>query len=170
MFDTELLRIVRESFALEADGIHGEAHWRRVYENGMRLAAVTGADTAVVGLFALLHDSCRQGDGHDPGHGARAAEFARSLAGPALDHSGPALGLTEPQLELLEAACRGHSQGGMTGDITVLTCWDADRLDLGRVGVKPRPELLCTEAARAPELLAWAYGRSVARGQADRYR
>ena len=162
MLDTTILRIVRESFAMDADGIHGEAHWRRVYENGIRLAEVTGADVAVVGLFALLHDSCRLNDGHDPEHGARAAAFCRSIAG-------SALGLTEPQLGLLETACRGHNGGGLTGDITVLTCWDADRLDLGRAGVKPRPDRLCTEAARDPGILAWAYGRSVARGSAEFY-
>lgn len=28
--------------------------------------------------------------------------------------------------------------------ITVMICCDAVRLDLGRVGIKPRPEKLCT--------------------------
>ena len=49
----------------------------------------------------------------------------------------------------------------MEGDATVLTCWDADRLDLGRVGIRPDPKYLCTPAARDPEMLASAYLRSL---------
>jgi alkaline phosphatase D len=43
---------------------------------------------------------------------------------------------------------------------TLLACWDADRLDLGRAGITPVPERLCTDAAR--ELLAWAHERACA--------
>jgi uncharacterized protein len=42
-----------------------------------------------------------------------------------------------------------------------MTCWDADRLDLGRVGIRPDPARLCNEAARHPKLLSEAYERSV---------
>jgi uncharacterized protein len=45
--------------------------------------------------------------------------------------------------------------------MTVLTCWDADRLDLGRVGIKPNPHRLCTAAARDPMMIEWAYKRSI---------
>jgi uncharacterized protein len=45
-------------------------------------------------------------------------------------------------------------------DVTVRTCWDADRLDLGRVGVTPDPILLCTDVARRPETIRWADGRA----------
>jgi uncharacterized protein len=45
-------------------------------------------------------------------------------------------------------------------DITIQTCWDADRLDLGRVGTTPDPARLCTAAARDPEMLRWADRRS----------
>lgn len=154
MIDQELVRIIREQFTLEWSGIHGTPHWTRVRENGLRLAEVTGAKPKVIELFAFLHDSRRLNDGHDPEHGPRAALFAQSLAGSAFD-------LESPDLELLLAACRGHSDGLTAGDITVLTCWDADRLDLGRVGIKPNPERLCTTAARDPGMLEWAYKRSL---------
>lgn len=49
----------------------------------------------------------------------------------------------------------------MVADITVQTCWDADRLDLGRVGIRPDPDRLCTSAAKESDLLEWAYARSV---------
>ena len=45
-----------------------------------------------------------------------------------------------------------------------MTCWDADRLDLGRVGIRPDPRRLFTAAARSPELLSWAYQRSLRYG------
>jgi uncharacterized protein len=45
--------------------------------------------------------------------------------------------------------------------VTVQTCWDADRLDLGRVGKHPHPRYLCTPAARDREVIEWAYRRSV---------
>jgi uncharacterized protein len=151
----KLERIIRAQFAIGYDGIHGAAHWARVRDNGLRLARSTGAKPAVVELFALFHDSRRQNNGRDPEHGPRAAQYARSLAGAAFE-------LAPAELDLLAAACHGHSDGLMTGDITVLTCWDADRLDLGRVGIRPRPELLCTAAAREAGFIAWAYQRSIA--------
>jgi hypothetical protein len=40
-----------------------------------------------------------------------------------------------------------------------LACWDADRLDLGRVGITPDPRRLGTKAGR--NLLAWAHVRAV---------
>src|SRR5512134_2488166 len=119
MDDRDLLRSLKAQFALDWGGIHGIAHWERVRENGLRLAGVTGARPRVVELFALLHDSKRESDGHDPKHGARAAAFARALAGTAFE-------LEAADLALLMAACRDHSEGLTEGDVTVMTCWDAD--------------------------------------------
>lgn len=154
MNNSELLRIIRNQFVLNLDGIHGESHWGRVYTNGIQLAKQTGARLQVVELFAFLHDSKRCADGLDVGHGQRAAIFAESLCGSAFH-------LDAPDLDLLITACRGHSDGLTTGDITVLTCWDADRLDLGRVGILPQPGRLCTKAARDSAMIQWAYQRSL---------
>ena len=154
MRDGTLIRILRDQFALDWEGVHGFPHWRRVRENGLRLAAVTGARPRVVELFAYLHDAMRVSDGRDPDHGPRAAELARSLAGTAFE-------IEANELGLLLAACHGHSYGLTVGDRSVLTCWDADRLDLGRVGIRPDPDFLCTEAAREPAMLEWAYRRSL---------
>ena len=71
-----ILRAAMNRFELDRDGIHGVAHWGRVRANGFRLAQLTGANVYVVELFALIHDSCRIDDGHDPEHGLRAAGFA----------------------------------------------------------------------------------------------
>ncbi|MCC6781322.1 MAG: hypothetical protein IT457_00655 [Planctomycetes bacterium] len=136
-------------------GIHGAPHWARVRANGLRLCERTGANPRVVELFAFLHDVCRVDDGTDPDHGRRAAELAIALAGHAFV-------LDDAELDDLTLACEAHSEGRQSASLTVLCCWDADRLDLGRVGVRPDPRRLCTAAARDPGLLDWAYRRSVA--------
>ncbi len=151
----ELLREVRGAYLLDWDGLHGYPHWVRVRENGSLLAVRTGASADVVELFAWLHDSRRENEGGDPAHGPRAAAFAREL------HGRGALRVDAAGLELLVAACAGHTRGTTTDDPTVGSCWDADRLDLGRVGKRPDPALLCTAAARDPAVISWAYARSL---------
>lgn len=150
-----LISILRENFVLDWWGIHGAPHWARVKENGLRLAEITGAKIRVVQAFAFLHDSCRKNDWVDSEHGLRAGEFARSLV-----QKGDLL-LSPDELELLVRACEGHSSGQTIEDITVCTCWDSDRLDLGRVGMKPNARYLCTEAAKSRVFIAWAYERSI---------
>lgn len=154
MISRALIDHIRAEFTLEWQGIHGAPHWARVQENGLRLAEQTGANTNVVRLFSFLHDSCRKHDGRDLGHGVRAAQFALELRGVYFD-------LPDAEFELLILACRGHSDGLLEADITVQTCWDADRLDLGRVGIRPDPCRLCTAAAREHALINWAYNRSI---------
>ena len=44
--------------------------------------------------------------------------------------------------------------------ITLQASWDADRLDLGRVGIMPKPHRLCSDAARA--LIPWSHARAIA--------
>ena len=149
-----LIEFARREFRLDWDGIHGAPHWSRVRRNGLILAGHTGANTRVVEYFAFIHDLGRANDDHDPDHGIRAAAIAESIAGDLID-------VSEYELGLLAEACRGHSDGHIVADVTVMTCWDADRLDLGRVGIRPDPARLCSDAARNPELLAGAYKRSL---------
>ena len=108
--------------------VHGPSHWARVASYGRMIAEeVTGVDLAVVGHFALFHDAMRQTEGDDPGHGARGAGLADSLQ--------PRLSLSDPEMALLLDACVRHTDGEITDDPTLGACWDADRLNLGRVGV-----------------------------------
>ncbi len=149
----EFISVVRGHFALDWSGIHGAAHWARVRDNGLRLAGQTGARTDVVELFGFLHDVERKTDGWDLQHGKRAARFVRS-------HHGSLFTLDEAGLDLLCDACARHSDGMLDADVTIQTCWDADRLDLGRIGVIPDPAKLCTAAARDAKIIEWAYARS----------
>jgi uncharacterized protein len=146
------VRAAKQRFVLDLHAIHGVPHWQRVRENGLRIAKRSGANRLIVELFASLHDCCREDDRRDPGHGERAADFAASLRG-ALIH------LSEEDFALLHEAIRDHQLGLTKGDITVLTCWDADRLDLGRVRRRPHPSYLCTEYARKRDTIEWAYKR-----------
>jgi len=150
----DLQRYLRGAFLLDWRGIHGAPHWARVRMNGLRLARSTGANPKVVELFAFLHDACREHDGGDPEHGERAAGLARAL-------NGRFFALSPGELRLLERACREHSDGGLRADVSVQTCWDADRLDLGRVGIRPDPRRLCTGAARQAGVIAAAFRRSL---------
>jgi len=135
------------------DGIHGGAHMARVLENGLRVADESGSNVEVVTLFAYLHDSKRMNNGKDPEHGARGADFAKTLRGSLIT-------LDDAAFDLLEYAIRHHTDGMTEADVTVQTCWDADRLDLGRIGIKPDPAYLCTPTAKRPDIIQWAYGRS----------
>lgn len=148
-----ILHAILQDYALPLNGDHGVAHWARVLENGQRLADETGANVAVVALFAVLHDSRRINEVTDPEHGPRAAEFAAELRGRFFD-------LDDHQFRLLHRACEGHTLERDHPDVTIQTCWDADRLDLGRVGIMPHPSRLCTEVAKRPETIKWADGRA----------
>ena len=68
--------------------------------------------------------------------------------------------LSDERFDLLYTACADHTEGRTEGDVTIQTCWDSDRLDLGRVGVMPEPSRLCTTAARSRDMLLWADGRA----------
>jgi len=153
----ELTGFIRKRFLLEWQGIHGAPHWARVRQNGLLLLQGTGANRKVVELFAFLHDVERQHDGHDPEHGLRAADLVNKIAGKLID-------VDDYELKLLTRACQGHSEGYTKSDITVMTCWDADRLDLGRVGIKPSASKLCTDTAKDPEIIERCYQQSLENG------
>jgi uncharacterized protein len=149
-----ILRIILQGYTLPLNGDHGVLHWARVYEIGQRLAAETGARPDVVALFAILHDSKRVNEHSDPEHGPRAAEFAVELRGSLLE-------LDDHSFNLLQRACQGHTHERTHPDTTIQTCWDSDRLDLGRVGIRPHPEYLSTEIAKSAKMIAWANKRAV---------
>jgi uncharacterized protein len=153
---TVVLHTVLADYALPWDGEHGVAHWARVLENGHRLAEESGAVLEVVQLFAVLHDCRRRNEGDDPNHGPRAAKLARSLRGEVFE-------LSDREFRMLHRACAGHTHERTHPDETIQTCWDADRLDLGRVGITPDPYFLSTEAAKRPETIRWADERATTR-------
>ncbi len=152
-----ILDAILAEYSLPQHGIHGVAHWARVLETGVRLAVVTGANVEVVQLFAVFHDSQRVSEKSDPSHGIRGAAFAAQLRGKLFD-------LNDDDFDLLFVACAGHTDRPTDDDPTVQTCWDADRLDLGRVGAKMDP-LWLGEATvdEHTQIIEWADRRATAR-------
>ena len=148
-----IVRTILDQYRLPVFGRHGVTHWARVMEGGLRLAEKTGADPTIVRLFALFHDARRKNEKCDKGHGKRGADLLLSLRSSLIDISGR-------QFELLRYACVFHTDGMTEGDISVQTCWDADRLDLGRIGVRPDPQFLCTDAAKEKSMIDWSVERS----------
>ena len=120
------------------------------------LAGMESANLSIVELFCMLHDTQRRNERRDPSHGRRAARYAKSLRGVWFD-------LSDKEMDLLTEALKYHSDGYTEADITVQVCWDADRLDLGRVGFKPAPHRLCTASAKSVYVLEAAYQRLVQR-------
>ena len=123
--------------------LHGISHWERVERNGLQLATPE-CDVIVIRLFAYLHDSCRENDGYDEEHGPRAAKMIVGLRKTLLK------GLSDQQFETLQKAIRLHTSTHCTGDPTIDACFDADRLDLGRVNITPDPEKMAS--AKGKEL------------------
>lgn len=120
---------------------HGFEHWKRVAENGRELYT-EGVNARVVELFAYLHDFCRQNDGSDYQHGPRAAEKIKEIRNTLLAE------LSDEEFGMLHDAIRDHTAVAKTDNITINACFDADRLDLGRVGIDPDPDRMATEKGR----------------------
>jgi uncharacterized protein len=146
--NVELLDLIISQFKLDIDGDHGISHWRKVLDIGNYLAKETKADIKIINFFAYLHDAKKEDDAYDSEHGRKAGVFAQELFAKKL------LPLSEEQLGRLLFACQYHADGMVKkDDITIQTCWDADRLDLWRVGVMPDKELLSTDFAKQSVLI-----------------
>ena len=129
-----------KQFALkdwELGETHGLSHWQRVERNGIILAT-SEVNITVVRLFAYLHDKCRINNSYDVEHGKRAANMINGIRHTLLKE------LTDNELELLSKACELHTTTLRTGNLTIDTCFDADRLDLERVGIIPYPNKMAT--------------------------
>ena len=137
---TRLWAFCENNFKLRGH-THGPVHWRQVEKNGLAIAAENGASTEFVRLFAALHDSCRENESFDPEHGLRAATLAKELRGRLFD-------LDDVMLDKLVVCCTKHDKGATSPDLEIGTCWDADRLDLPRVGITPDEQYFSTEAAK----------------------
>jgi uncharacterized protein len=127
--------------ALRESRIHGPDHWARVERNGLFIGERVGADLTVIKLFALFHDSRRQNDAIDPGHGKRGAEYSKTLRNQLFD-------LSDEQFKCFFNSCRLHTRQIHTKDLTMGVCWDSDRLDLGRIGFKPSAKFMNTDIAK----------------------
>lgn len=148
----DLLSEIKAHYHLDWYGTHGVIHWSRVYENGMKLAEQPGVNKNIVQLFSVFHDSQRKNENGDKGHGKRGAQLARKLRA--------YCPLDDDDFSLLTIACEIHTSAKTHDDITIQACLDADRLDLGRVGITPDAHFLSTPLAKQPETIEWGLRRS----------
>lgn len=123
---------------------HGLSHWQRVERNGIILSMENGRfrediNIKVVRFFAYLHDKCRLNDWADLDHGVRSADMLLTIRDTILKD------FTDEEVSLLEKACRYHTTELRTGIPTIDVCFDADRLDLCRVGITPNPKLMASK-------------------------
>lgn len=139
----EVLDHLKGVFRLDWQGIHGVAHWARVMRYGLRIATREGGDPWVAAWFAVLHDHQRWNEGRDRDHGVRAAD-----AMDAIGDRGWLSDLNAGQLDRIAEAIRHHSDGWVHSDPSIGACWDADRLDLIRLGIAPSHGLLSTRTAK----------------------
>ena len=129
-----------KKFALQGwklGNIHGLSHWQRVERNGLLLAN-SKVNITVVRLFAYLHDKCRIDNDRDIQHGVRATKMLCEIRHSLLKD------ITEDEFYMLSKACELHTTTLKTGNITIDTCFDADRLDLERVDIIPDPNRMAT--------------------------
>lgn len=156
------LSLVRPQFVLDLQhGIHGVPHWSRVWRNARELCEAEGVPTKVPCVFSFLHDSMRADDGVDRMHGPRAVAWIERL------YVKRQLPLGMNDFHLLCVAINGHSDGETDADPIVQVCWDSDRLDLGRVGIRPDPRYLCTAHAKKPDTILRALNRSMSLPQTN---
>jgi uncharacterized protein len=140
--EVRLWQLVTAQFGLGPYTEHGPSHWRTVRRNGLYLARVHPADEEIIRLFSLFHDSCREDEGRDPQHGPRGAMLALAFRQAGHFH------LNDSRMDLLVTACEIHNGGPTQSEPTLAVCLDADRLDLGRVGITPDPARLSTSTAK----------------------
>ena len=140
----KILQRIKRDTSIWKSVIHGISHWERVEENGLMLSEMTGADKMVVRYFAYIHDCQRWNEDDDPEHGPRAAVYARKNRN--------LIDLNDDQFQKLLKACKDHTYAMPSHhesiDATLATCWDADRLDIGRVGLDVDSQYLFTDFAK----------------------
>lgn len=121
--------------------VHGPNHWARVERNGLYIAEKTGANKTIVQLFAVFHDCMRLNQDIDHGHGQRGAEYALQIKDELIN-------ISESDFDKLYYACEWHTDQQMIDDVTIAACWDADRLDLRRVGCELDPQFMNSKPAQ----------------------
>ena len=140
MINQEVFNLLQKKSLFFDSPVHGINHWKTVERNAHYLAGFNNADTEVLSYFAYFHDCMRENESRDKGHGPRAASFAKKHR--------DLIPLNDIQFKQLTDACKGHTYGERPDCITINTCWDADRLDLLRVGIIPDANRLYNEEAK----------------------
>lgn len=124
--------------------IHGFAHSARVERNTQILAKhylIKKEVLSALDIFAYYHDLQRYNDGSDIDHGKRASIHLKSIRSRRVSNI---QFLSDELFDKLCFACENHTTMLRSGDLFVDICFDADRLDLPRIGIAPDPNRMAT--------------------------
>lgn len=157
---SEKTMLLLENYKSFKSRTHGVSHWERVAQVGMDIGRELKLDNVAlwsIKAFGWTHDLWRTHDGRCRKHGRDGFENLLSLDCKLIQQ------LPEQERELIRLAIRYHSDGFIAGEAFDLglfetvelneqrivdivgCCWDADRLDLARIGMIPRRCLISTE-------------------------
>ena len=146
------------SFQREFSTIHGMEHCERVLRLALMIAEAKGLSQAqkdTLATAAVFHDSRRQSDGYDTGHGRRAAEYYRKFCEHAdMDFDPVSYEIIawhdrhdEDGIYALNSACPDRADAVLLYQVFK----DADGLDRVRFG----PEGVDFDYLRTPEAVAF---------------
>lgn len=144
--DIKIYNIIREVEALSftsleclSTNIHGVQHLRQVAFLAGRFAYSLNVDykTAIIGGY--LHDCARSDDGGGNSHAHESAFLAKRII---------ETNWSSTDIDKIFYAIYYHADGLNTNDPFIGCIWDADRLNLVRLGLIPKVELLSTEFAK----------------------
>lgn len=145
MFDFDrMYGVAQSTFLLPSPTDHGIDHWKRVERNFLHIADAMGfgeLERAAGRLFAIFHDCRRVSEFRDPRHGESAWAFLRRQEFMGFVRRK----LGERLYVRLGIAIAEHNHGKISETPFVGACWDADRMDLPRVGIIPNLSLMSTE-------------------------
>lgn len=144
---TDFAKRIEGVAELGTSSVHGIRHWKAVTQTALLLAdLIDEADVGVALLFGLLHDSQRTNENEDPDHGPFAADLMQQLRREGV------ITISDERADKLAEAMSLHDAGGVSDDPTIGVCWDADRLQLQRLGYPLDPERLSTPEAMDPQI------------------
>ena len=135
----ELINQLQRESKLFHSPIHGFKHWRTVEKNGLYLSQFNNGAPLVISHFAYFHDCMRVNEQRVDSHGIRGGKYALK--------NKDMLELTDEQLHTLYRACAGHTGGRNPSCDTIACWWEADRLDIRRVGIVPDLQWFYSDAA-----------------------
>ena len=140
--------------------LHGIAHWTRVHRYGLLLADSLGlseAEKLAIALFGWTHDLARTDDGGGNQHSLDGAKYVHVVTKTLFND------FPEDILNIISCAIRYHSDGMNAEEAlhelpianhsnwshesvlnVISCCWDADRLDLLRLGIVPDESKMST--------------------------
>lgn len=150
----KILIEVIESFYLQLfNGVHGIDHWTRVLQNGIILCDKNpNLNKNIIIAFSFFHDVGRTREDDEPIHGYN--------GGRRLLKYKYKINLTKEEIDKCYEACVDHTHTRHHKDPQIAACWDADRLDLYRVGVMPDVDYLNLEESKEEDIIKEAATRS----------